>query len=70
MTTFPFKEIALGISEIKQFELYTKWRDYLPVEYRDIMCPKPDDNIIERIKAEKRTKAQKKAKENKERLGR
>ena len=70
MTTFPFKEIALGISEIKQFELYTKWRDYLLVEYRDIMCPKPDDNIIERIKDKKIAKAKKKAKENKERLGR
>ena len=69
MKTFPINETAQGISEIKQVELFTKWREFVPEEYRDIMCPKPDDDIIERIKAEKSAKAKKKADERKERMG-
>ena len=69
MKTFPIHETAEGISEIKQVELFTKWREFVPEEYRDIICPKPDDEIIQRIKAEKSAKAKKKADERKERMG-
>lgn len=34
---------APGISPIKQFELWTKWRDYIPVEFRDVLCEKPTE---------------------------
>ena len=65
---FPNREEEPGLSEIKQVELYTKWRLFLPLEYQDIMCPKPDDKVIERIKNQKRTKAKEKlaAKTNKD----
>ena len=46
-----------GLPEIKQVELYTKWRHLLPDEYKDIMCPKPDDNILLRVKKERSEKA-------------
>ena len=51
-----------GLPEIKQVELYTKWRHLLPNEYQDIMCPKPDDNILLRVKKQRSEKA--KAKRN------
>ena len=69
MKIFSINETAQGISEIKQVELFTKWREFIPEEYRDIMCPNPDDDIIERIKAEKSANANKKADERKERMG-
>ena len=36
---------APGVKEIKQVELYRKWRPYIPQYAQDITCPKPDDAI-------------------------
>lgn len=46
-----------GLSDIKQVHLYTKWRKLVPIEFQDITCPKPNENVISRIK--KDTKAKK-----------
>ena len=54
----------LGIPEIKQVELYTKFRVLLPTEYQDITCPHPGDNIMNKIKAERKERAKKRAKTN------
>jgi hypothetical protein len=39
-----------GIKEIKQVEPYSKWRKFLPEEFRDVTCPKPDEDLMERQK--------------------
>ena len=46
-----------GIRAIKQVELYQKWRPPLPVEKRDLTCPKPADEILKKVRDERRTKA-------------
>ena len=58
--SFPNTEVPPGISEIKQVELYTKWRPCVPCDYQDTICPKPDDKILDRIKLQKRQKAKSK----------
>ncbi len=44
-----------GLSDQKQFELYFKWRKLIPSENRDVMCPKPEPDVIarEKMKEEK-----------------
>ena len=40
---------APGVKDIKQVELYNKWRRFVPDPFKDVMCPWPDDeynNII------------------------
>ena len=48
----------IQLTAIKQAELYNKWRQYLPEQYRDIMCPKPPDDVLEKVAADKRQKRQ------------
>ena len=38
---------APGIKEIKQVELYTKYRPLLPKEEGKALCPHPGDEIFE-----------------------
>jgi hypothetical protein len=38
-----------GIKEIKQVELYSKWRKFLPEEFRDVTCPKPDEDLNQSV---------------------
>ena len=45
-----------GIADIKQVELYTKYRPLLPPEYQDIMCPKPSNEVMAKVKDEKNSK--------------
>ena len=55
---FPLKQIvAPGMKEIKQVELYTKWRKFVPAEYADEICPKPPDEILERVQKERSEKS-------------
>jgi hypothetical protein len=43
-----------GLWEIKQVELWVKWRKCIPPpQFRDEICPRQDEMIIERIKKEK-----------------
>jgi hypothetical protein len=47
---------APGLREIKQVELWTKWRKFIPHEYQAEICPEPDFEIVQRIKNEKKAK--------------
>jgi hypothetical protein len=52
------------LREIKQVELYTKWRKFVPSQYRDIVYPKPSDDVLGRVKTDLAVKAkQSKAKQ-------
>jgi hypothetical protein len=43
-----------GIPEFKQVELYKNYRKFmLSKHYEEVMCPKPDESILKRIKTEK-----------------
>lgn len=58
-----------GIREIKQAELYKKWRKYVPKDFKDEACPKPASDVLERQKDEKNERVKEKkvaAKERKE----
>jgi hypothetical protein len=47
---FSVKPIAApGMKEIKQVELYTKWRKFVPAEFADEICPKPPDEVLENV---------------------
>ena len=48
----------LGIPAIKQIKLYKKWREIVPMEYHNEMCPKPSVDILEKFTAEQKTKNQ------------
>mmetsp|Transcript_29630 Transcript_29630/g.43116 ORF Transcript_29630/g.43116 Transcript_29630/m.43116 type:complete len:98 (+) Transcript_29630:515-808(+) len=52
-----------GIQDIKQVEMYTKWRHLLPDYAKDVTCPKPSDTVIKKIRDERNAKA--KARQNK-----
>jgi hypothetical protein len=48
------KKIAFpGVKEIKQVELYTKWRNYVPEEYKEEMCPEVAPGVIKKQRLEK-----------------
>ena len=67
--TFPEEETHPGLSEIKQVELYLKWRNVVPDKFQDIMCPKPSDEVLEKIKNQKRDKAKSKLEQKKQHTG-
>ena len=46
-----------GFFEIKQCELYQKWRPFLKQENRDITCPRPAQTNLDCIKNKKNEKA-------------
>eukprot|EP00536_Pseudo-nitzschia_multiseries_P006898 jgi/Psemu1/16408/gm1.16408_g len=46
-----------GIKEIKQIELYTKWRKLVPAEFVNIICPYPGDEVMRKFKEERNRKA-------------
>ena len=48
-----------GIKEIKSVELATKFRKFVPNEYKDTMCPLVDDEVIARQRKEKKERAEK-----------
>lgn len=50
-----------GIAPIKQFELWHKWRPFIPATYQDILCPKPSDAIIKSMKAKSNERSQRAA---------
>jgi hypothetical protein len=43
-----------GVKEIKQVELFTKWREYVLEDYTDEMCPTVEFAIIKQQRLEKR----------------
>ena len=66
--SFPLLEPASGMKEIRKVELYTKWRKLIPDQYQDIICPKPDDHIIIKVKRDKAKRAKNKLEVKKKQL--
>ena len=65
---FPDLEKSPGIADIKKVELYTKWRKLIPSQFQDEICPKPEDNVLLKIKAQKAKKAIDKLADKKQQL--
>jgi hypothetical protein len=51
-----------GIKEIKQVELFTKWREYVPADFKEEMCPTVEMGIIKQQRLEKRERKAKRQK--------
>jgi hypothetical protein len=47
---------APGIREIKQVELWKNWSQFVPHPHKQIICPKPPQDIIDQIRKEKSAK--------------
>lgn len=45
-----------GLKEIKIVELATKWRKFVPPEYQDEICPIPPQELLNRIKEQRKNK--------------
>jgi len=58
---FPSGSIFPSIAAIKQVELFTNWRPFVPEEFKDRICPEPTKEVIDKVKMDKRTKAKRKA---------
>ena len=58
---------APGLKEIKQVELYSKFRKFVPLEFQDEICPRPSQQVLENIKKSRseKTKARSTAKKRK-----
>ena len=51
-----------GLRDIKQVELYKKWRKFMPdKETANLVCPKPPDDVMQRVSKEKSVKRKAKA---------
>ena len=44
----------IGLKPIKQVHLYTKWRKFIPQQYRDETCPLPSNETIRTVKKTKK----------------
>ncbi len=51
---------APGIRDIKQVELWKNWRQYIPDPYKDIMCPEPTKEVVDKIQKDKSRKQKEK----------
>jgi hypothetical protein len=49
---------APGLPWIKQVDLFKKWRNFVLEIYRDFICPRPPDDMLEAIAAQRRAKSQ------------
>jgi flavodoxin len=66
MKEYQFQQLKEpGLREIKQVELYSKWRKFIPHQFHAEICPKPDDLVLQRIKNEKKEKLKLAAKKKK-----
>ena len=45
-----------GRKDIKQVELYTKFRKYIPLQWQEETCPRPDEVVLDKFKIEKKEK--------------
>ncbi len=50
-----------GLWGIKQVELYSKWRKFVPAEFSDDICPKPSDKVLARVAQTKGDKSRERA---------
>ena len=56
-TQFPVMVSTPGLAEIKQVELFTKWRPFVPEEFKNEICPEPPKAVLDKVKLEKKNKA-------------
>eukprot|EP00536_Pseudo-nitzschia_multiseries_P000819 jgi/Psemu1/1854/gm1.1854_g len=54
-----------GIKEIKQIEMFTKWRKLVPAEFADIISPYPGDEVMRKFKEERNRKARERTRQRK-----
>eukprot|EP00977_Amphora_coffeiformis_P002610 scaffold490_cov186-Amphora_coffeaeformis.AAC.1 len=47
-----------GLPHIKQWELYHKWRPFVPGAYQDILCPRPAKEVVDAMMQRNREKGQ------------
>ncbi len=57
-----------GLKEIKQVELWKHWGQFVPHPYKAVICPKPPQDVIDRIKQEKSAKQKAATKKRKSRV--
>ena len=48
-----------GIPAIKQWELYSKWRPFVPDPQQETLCPRPSDEVVFAMKKRNQEKSQK-----------
>lgn len=48
-----------GIKPIKQWELWHKWRPFIPAPFQDSLCPKPSEEICQTMKEKNLERSQK-----------
>ncbi len=62
--TYPIRQLSFiyhkpnqisgpGLPPIKQVDLFTKWRQIVPFEYKDITFPEPSQEIKDKAKTDK-----------------
>ena len=56
LTETPKRENKPGIPEINKVELFTKWRKFVPEEFRNNICPEPAKGVLKRVKKERKQK--------------
>ena len=47
---------APGMKDIKQVELWKNWRQFVPQPYKDMICPRPTADVIDRVKKQRSAK--------------
>jgi hypothetical protein len=62
LATNPDVLVPPGLPEMKQVELYCKWFEIVPLAYHSEVCPRPPDEMINRVKNVKNKKRQSKRK--------
>lgn len=45
-----------GIADVKRVQLHAKWRQFVPDDVADDICPKPDPEVIARVKQSSKEK--------------
>ena len=48
-----------GIPAIKQWELWSKWRAYVPQPFKDILCPRPNETVFASMEQKNRDRYKK-----------
>lgn len=56
-----------GIPPFKQVELFSKYRAFVPEEFKDTLCPKPSEEVIAAVKGEKKDRMDSRKERNKKR---
>ena len=57
--------IPPGLKPMKQVELYLKWRKFVPTALQDIVCPRPPEEILQKVKKFQTEKRKEKATQKK-----